>query len=183
MLYIIFLVVAVLISLILLLWQLSLLYVAVFGSPTVYANSQAIRDSLKLAKLKAGESIVDFGCGNANTLIIASREFGARGVGVEISPWCYIKAWWNVIVNGQVGRVKIVFGDFKKAEEYLKKADVVYLYLLNETLKKFESWYFKSISQKTRTVSLAFWFPSKKPLKTVSTFNLRKDTKIYLYKK
>jgi len=170
-------------GLFLILWQASLLYVAIFGSPTVYANSKAVRDSLKLAKLKEGELIVDLGCGNANSLIIAAREFGSRGVGVEISPWCYLKAWWNVLVNGQVGRVKIIFGDFKKGEKYLKKADVVYLYLLNETLEKFEDWYFESISKKTRTVSLAFWFPHSKAVKTIETFNLRKKTKIYLYKK
>jgi len=173
----------ILVSIVLLLWQSSLLYVAIFGSPTVYANSKAVRDSLKLAKLKKGELIVDLGCGNANSLIIASREFDARGVGVEISPWCYLKAWWNVAVNGQIGKVHIIFGDFKKAEKYLRKADVVYLYLLNETLKKFESWYFKSVGEKTRTVSLAFWFPHSKPIKTKETFNLRKKTKIYLYKK
>ena len=173
----------ILISLILLLWQTSLLYVALFGSPTVYANSKAVRDSLKLAKLKKDELIVDLGCGNANVLIIASRDFGARGVGVEISPWCYLKAWWNVLTNGQIGKVRIIFGDFKKAEEYLKRADVVYLYLLNETLKKLENWYFQSISRKTRTVSLAFWFPHSKPVETSDTYNLGKKTNIRLYRK
>ncbi len=176
-------IVAIIVSLMLLLWQASLFYVALFGSPTVYANSKAVRDSLKLAGLKKGELLVDLGCGNANSLIIASKEFGARGVGVEISLWCYLKAWWNVLINGQIGKVRIVFGDFKKGEKYLKNADVVYLYLLNATLAKLEGWYFKSIDKKTRTISLQFWFPNRKPTKTSETFNLNKKTKIHLYKK
>lgn len=170
-------------GLFLVLWQASLLFVAIFGAPTVYAKRKAVIDALKFSGLKKGELIVDLGCGNAGVLIIAAKEFGARGVGVEISPWCYLKAWWNVLINGQIGKINIIYGDFRKAEKYLKKADVIYLYLLNETLKKLEPWFFKSIGRKTRTVSLAFRFPNKKPIKTVNTFNLRKDTLIYYYKK
>lgn len=166
-----------------LLWQLTLLLTSIFTSPTVYANDNAIEDSLRLAGLKRGELVVDLGCGNAKSLIIASKKFGAKGVGVEISPYCYLLAKWRVFALGESRNIKIIYGDFKNAEEYLKRADVVYLYLLNATLKKIEKWFFASIAPKTRVVSLAFVFPNKKPIKSTETFNLRKFTKARLYKR
>jgi SAM-dependent methyltransferase len=170
-------------SSILLFWQGSLLFVAIFGTPTVYAFDQAMVDAFKLAKLEKGELVVDLGCGNAKSLIIAAKKFGAKGVGVEISPYCYLKSKWNVFVSGESKNVKIIFGDFKKAEKYLDKADVVYLYLLNKVLKVIEPWFFDHIDKDARVVSLSFTFDQKQPVQTCKTVNLGKDTKISLYKK
>jgi SAM-dependent methyltransferase len=166
-----------------LLWQLILLLTSIFTSPTVYANDKAIEDSLKLAGVKVGELVVDLGCGNAKSLIIAAKKFDAKGIGVEISPYCYLLARWRVFILGESRNIKIIYGDFKKAEVYLKKADVVYLYLLNATLKKIEKWFFSSIGPKTRVVSLAFVFPNKEPINSIETYNLRKNTKARIYKR
>lgn len=181
MLFEIFTVIILLFALLILFWQGSLLYVALWTAPTVYAHNQAIFDSLSLAGLKKGELVVDLGCGNARSLILAAKKFSAKGVGVEISPYCYLKAKFNVFLAGENHSIRILFGDFVKAEKYLKKADVVYLYLLNATLKKIEPWYFKSIGKKTRTVILSFGFVIHKPKKETPTFNLGKKTKAYLY--
>lgn len=163
-------------------WQLNLIVASVFGSPIVYANNNAILDAFKLANLQKDELVVDLGCGNAKSLIIAAREFGAKGVGIDLSLYCVLKSKLNVALAGQSKNVKIIWGDFKKAKIYLKKANLVYLYLLNSALKKIEPWFFKSISKKTRVVSLAFEFILHKPIKTISTINLGKKTKIRLYK-
>ena len=178
----IFLFVVLFFSLALLFWQLSLLFVSVYSVPTVYAFDRAIIDAYKLVDLKKDELVIDLGCGNAKSLIIAAKKFKAWGVGVEISPYCFLKSKWNVWRSGQSKNIKIIFGDFKKAEKYLKKADVVYLYLLNKTLAKIEDWYFKSISKKTRTVVLSFQFRKHKPAKTSKTINLNRQTQLSLYK-
>jgi SAM-dependent methyltransferase len=164
-------------------WQLNLLIVSVFGTPIVYANTLAIRDMYKLAGLKKGELVVDLGCGNAKSLIIAAREFGAKGVGVDLSLYCYLKSKFNIALAGQSKNIEIIWGDFKKSEPYLEKADVVYLYLLNSTLEKIEPWFFASISKNTRVVSLSFEFVQHEPIKIASTTNLGKKTKIRLYSK
>jgi predicted RNA methylase len=164
-------------------WQGSLLFVAIFGTPTVYAFDQAMVDAFNLAKLKQGELVVDLGCGNAKSLIIAAKKFGAKGVGVEISPYCYLKSKWNVFVSGESMNIKIIFGDFKKAEKYLEKADVVYLYLLNKVLKSIEPWFFDHVKKDARVISLSFSFVQNNPLQTCKTINLGKDTKISLYRK
>ncbi len=162
-------------------WQASLLFSSFFGAPTVYANKQAIRDAYNLSKLKKSELVLDLGCGDARSLIIAAKEFGAKGVGVEISPYCFLKSKINVMRAGQSKNIKIFFGSFQKAEKYLNKADVVYLYLLNSVLKEIENWYFNAISKKTRTVVLSFKFDKKRAVKTISTNNLGQITTIRLY--
>ena len=162
-------------------WMASMLYASMFHVPTVYASDQAITDAFKLAKLRSGEKVVDLGCGNAKSLIIAARDFGARGVGVENSPYCYLKSRCNVILSGQSGKIKIVFGDFKKVEKELKESDVVYMYLLNKVLAKIEPWYFDHIGEQTRSVILSFRFAHHSPTKIKKTRNLGRPTELRLY--
>ncbi len=164
-------------------WQISLLLSSAFWAPTVYAYSKAMEDAYELAELKKGETVIDLGCGNARSLIIAAKKYGAKGIGVEVSLYCYFKSKFNVALAGQSKNIRIVFGDLKKLGDDLKKADVVYLYLLNSVLKKIEPWFFDHISTDTRVVVLSFHFDKHKPIKSKSTYNLGKDTEVYLYKK
>lgn len=170
-------------SLLILFWQSNLLIIAILGSPIVYASNQAVIDTLKLADLKKGNLVVDLGCGNGKSLIIAAKKFGAQGVGVDLSLYCYLKSKINVFWAGESKNIKIIWGDFKKAEPFLRKSDVVYLYLLNSALKKIESWLFKSIKKNTKVVSLSFQFVDHNPVKMSKTICLNKLTNIRLYKK
>lgn len=164
-------------------WQGSLLYASIFTVPTVYANDQAILDAFKLADLKKGELLIDLGCGNAKSLILAAREHGARGIGVENSLYCYLKSRWNVYRSGHRKNIRIVFGDFRKVEKELHDCDMVYMYLLNKVLTKIEPWFFNCIGLKTRAVVLCFWFPNIKPVKQSKTFNLGKEADLRLFLK
>jgi SAM-dependent methyltransferase len=161
-------------------WQLCLIYAQVLGAPTVYANKKAIIDACNLAGLKKGQTLIDLGCGDGRSLIIAAREFGARGIGIERSPFCYLKSKLNVFLSGQKN-IKILFGDFHKFDNEIKKADLVYVYLLNSVLTKIESWLFASIDRNCKIVSLAFDFPNHQPKKIIETKNLGRTTKLRLY--
>ncbi|MEK7202073.1 MAG: hypothetical protein AAB669_00865 [Patescibacteria group bacterium] len=163
-------------------WQGSLLIATIAGSPIVYASPKAIRDCWKLAGLLPGQTVFDLGCGNARSLILASAEFGAKGVGVDRSYYGYWRAKINVWLVGRSKNIKIVRGDFSQVERQLATADVVYLYLLNETLAQIESWLFQHIGEKTVVVSLAFSFPNHQPTKTSETTNLGRKTTIRLYR-
>ncbi|MEK7535209.1 MAG: methyltransferase domain-containing protein [Patescibacteria group bacterium] len=169
-------------SVFVLFWQLSLLVATIIGSPIVYASPKAIRDGWKLAELSPGRTIIDLGCGNARSLILAAAEFGAKGIGIDRSVYSYWSSKVNVWIHGQARNVTIVQGDFHKLEEKLATSDVVYLYLLNETLAQIEPWLFQHIGTKTVVVSLAFSFPNHQPTKTCETMNLGRKTKIRLYR-
>lgn len=164
-------------------WQGSLLIATMIGSPVVYSYRGAVADAMRLAKAKEGDLVIDLGCGSARTLITAVQKFGVKGVGVDRSLYCYLRSLMNVWLSGNRNNIKIIWGDFKKAEKYLAKADIVYLYLLNTTLKQIEDWLFRSIGEKTKIVSLAFYFEKHKPIAETTTFTLGKDTKARLYAK
>ena len=176
-----FLLVLFVIALSLLFWQGSLLVATIKGSPIVYADRSAIRDCWKLAGLSSGQTVVDLGCGNARALIIAVAEFGAKGIGVDRSLYCYFRSKMNLLFSGQSQNIKIVWGDFQSLEQELAKADAVYLYLQNETLAEIEPWLFDSIAPHTKVFSLAFSCPSHKQIDEIETVNLGHKTKIRLY--
>jgi len=163
-------------------WQASLIYAQVLGAPSVYANKDAILEACKLAGLKKGQTLLDLGCGDGRSLIIASKEFGAFGIGIERSPYCYLKSKLNVYLSGQKN-IKILYGDIQKYDDEVKKADVIYVYLLNSVLAKIENWLFATIGNKTKIVSLAFKFPNYKPKEIIRVKNLRRITNLALYSK
>ena len=76
-------------TLTLLLWQISNIVSVFYGSPYVMADKKVISEALRLAKLKKGEIFYDLGCGRGDVLIEAAK-FGAKATGFEISPYYYI---------------------------------------------------------------------------------------------
>lgn len=162
-------------------WLACLIYAQLLGAPTVYSNEKAILDAFKLAGLKRGETVLDLGCGDARSLILATKKFGAKGIGIERSPYCFLKAKLNVFTAGEKENINIIFGDLNKSDQYLKQADVIYLYLLNSVLEKIEDWLFATIKKEARVVSLAFSFKKHRPKEDEETINLGRKTKVRLY--
>jgi len=162
-------------------WIISQLVSAIAGAPAVAADRKLIEAALRAAELKKDDLVVDLGCGDGRALIIATQKFEARGVGVEISPYSFIKAKFNVRRAGLSRKIKIVFGDFKKIEANLKKADLVYLYLFPGLMAKIEPWLFENIAAETRIVSLGFQFSSHKPKSIENIKTPNRTTKIYFY--
>lgn len=164
-------------------WEGSMVWAGLIGPPIVYSSYSGIRDSFKLAKLKKGETVIDLGCGNGRSLLLAAREFGAKGIGIDRSLYCVLVARFKIHLAGQSKNIQIFRKPFEKAEDEIKRADVVYLYLWPSALDKIAPWLFDSISEKTRVVSLAFVFSKHKPVAEVETMNLRMKMKVRLYRK
>lgn len=164
-------------------WLCCLIYAQALGAPTVYSNREAIISALKLAGLKKGELLVDLGCGDARSLIIAAEKYQAKGIGIERSPFCYLKSKINVYLAGQNKNIKIFFGDLKMTDHLIAQADVIYLYLLNIVLENIEDDLFANSKKGARIVSLAFVFKKHKPKKMIEVKNLGRKTKVRLYTK
>ena len=70
----------------------------VFGAPWVPTSPAVAREMLRAASVREGETVLDLGCGHGVISILAAREFGARGIGLDIHPGLIWWARWRALV-------------------------------------------------------------------------------------
>src|SRR5262245_66328221 len=54
--------------------------------PYVQTPTDVVTEMLKLAAVRPDDVVYDLGSGDGRIVIAAARDFGARGVGIEIDP-------------------------------------------------------------------------------------------------
>jgi SAM-dependent methyltransferase len=86
-----------------------------------------VRAMLELAAVGPRDVVYDLGSGDGRILITAARDFGARGVGIEIHPALVARAQTNARQEGVNGRLEFRIGDMYRAD--LAPATVVTLFL------------------------------------------------------
>jgi SAM-dependent methyltransferase len=130
----------------------------------VPTNDEVVRGMLKLAGVTKDDVVYDLGCGDGRIPVIAARDFGARGVGIDIDPQRVAEANANVKQAGVGNRVQIRQDDLFQAD--IKEATVVTLYLLQTLNMKLRPKLLADLRPGTRIVSHAFdmgdeWKPEK----------------------
>ena len=134
-----------------------------FIAPFVPSPTSVVEYMLKLADLKADEVLFDMGSGDGRTVIMAAKNFGARGVGIELREDLAKKAMSNIHENGLDDSVTIVNGDMFNVN--LTAADVVYLYLTTSANEKVRSKLDTDLKKGARVVSHDYeiigWHPVK----------------------
>lgn len=104
---------------------LSLLRAAFSFAPWVPSRAADVRAGLELAELRAGETLYDLGCGDGRVVVLATRVFGARAVGVELSRALWVVCQLRRLRPANRGS-RFVRGDLFDLP--LGEADVVYCY-------------------------------------------------------
>jgi SAM-dependent methyltransferase len=147
--------------------------VAVGGSPTahqatgqtplrrpdvIFVESQtAVVDAmLAMAKVTRKDVVYDLGCGNGKIVIAAARQYGARGVGIDIDPARIIEANAAAKTAGVTGRVTFVLGDILSPDTRIGDATVVTLFLLPSLNQKLRPKLLTELKPGTRVVSNSF---------------------------
>ena len=126
---------------------------------------QAVVDRmLSIAQVKKGDVLYDLGSGDGRIVITAARQYGARGVGIDLDPERIREARANATKAGVDGQVRFIAGDLFKTD--LSDANVVTLYLLNSVNRDLRPQLWKQLKVGTRVVSHAFdmgqeWPPEK----------------------
>jgi len=85
------------------------------------AQQQKFEHICRKLQLKAGESLVDIGCGWGGMLIYAAKHYGVRGVGCSLSKQQVEYATDLVKREGLSDKVSIVFEDYRKLEGQFDK--------------------------------------------------------------
>ncbi len=147
--------------------------------PYVPTPLEVIREMLKVAELKPGETLLDPGCGDGRVLVIAAKEFGARAIGIEIRRDLLEKAIKNIIENEVEDRVLIIQGSFYEIR--FPPVDVVFLYLLTSVNERLRPKMEKELKPGTRVVSHDFEVTGWTPLKVLQVKNSGRSHRVYYY--
>jgi len=141
-------------------------------APWWRTSKKVARAQCKLAKVKKGDTIYDLGSGDGTALMIASKEFGAKGVGIEIDPFRY---WISKILlktNGVSDKIKVLRKNF--FSQNLKNADVIFVYLVPKALERLLPKFKQELKKGTRIIS--YRYEINLPLKSYD-----KENEIRLY--
>lgn len=143
-------------------------------APWWRTNKKTARAMCRLAKVGKDDIVFDLGCGTGTALRVAAKEFGAKGVGIEIDPLRYFISTLSLRCN-RVSRnkVKIIKNNFFNVN--ISDATVVFVYLVPKALERLKPKFLKELKPGTLLVSFRY----KISLPFVS---YDKENDIYLYK-
>jgi SAM-dependent methyltransferase len=145
------------------------LWVSVYAQPKlkkpdveyVPTPHKVVAEMLRLVDVKKTDVVYDLGCGDGRVVITAAKDYGTRGVGVDIDPTRIKESRANARRAGVVNRVKFLQQDLFETD--IREATVVTLYLLPELNRKLRPKLLSDLRPGTRVVSHDFdmgdWHP------------------------
>jgi predicted RNA methylase len=124
---------------------------------------RVVEEMLRLAEVHKGDVVYDLGCGDGRIVIAAARQFGARGVGIDIDPQRIKESRENARKAGVLGRVQFRNEDLFEAN--IQEATVVTLFLWGSVNLKLRPKLLRELKPGTRVVShhwdMEDWAPEK----------------------
>jgi SAM-dependent methyltransferase len=129
--------------------------------PYVPTPNPVVDGMLKLAGVTAADTVYDLGCGDGRIVISAAKDYGAKGVGIDINPERIQEARDNAKKANVEDKVRFEENDLFKAD--ITKASVVTLYLLPDVNQRLRPKLLKDLKPGSRIVSHSFDMGDWKP--------------------
>jgi trans-aconitate methyltransferase len=146
--------------------------------PYVPTHERVVAEMLKVAKVGKNDVLYDLGSGDGRIPITAAKQFGTRGVGVDIDPARVIEARANAVKAGVADKVKFMQQDLFETD--IKEATVVTLYLLPDVNLRLRPKLLAELKPGTRVVSHNYDMGDWKPLQTI-TVKVPEEHTIYYW--
>ncbi len=129
----------------------------------VPTSELTVNAMLKLAGVDPTDVVYDLGSGDGRIVISAAKNFGAKGVGIDIDPQRIKEANANAEKAGVTDKVEFIQGDLFESD--FSEATVVTLYLLSRLNERLKPMLLEQLKPGTKVVSHAFsmgdWEPEK----------------------
>ena len=137
--------------------------------PYVPTPQIVVDEMLKLAKVAAGDHVIDLGSGDGRMIITAARNFKASGLGVDIDAKLVDLANKQAKAGGVADRVRFVEQDMFKAD--IGPATVVTLYVMPDFMEKLRPKLLSELKPGARIVAHDYyingWYPDQRLTLTV----------------
>ena len=132
-------------------------------APYVPTPPEVVERMLTLAGVNKSDVVIDLGCGDGRIPIAAAKNYGARGIGVDIDPQRIAEANANAKAAGVEHLVSFKLQDAMTTD--VSGASVVTLYLLSASNLKLRPILTKQLKPGARIVAHSFgmgdWTPEK----------------------
>ena len=142
-------------------------------------SPDVVQVMFRLANVKAGEVVYDLGCGDGRIVITAVREFGARGVCVDIDPQRIAQSRENARAAGVTENIRFLNQDLFETD--VSDASVVMLFLSPELNLKLRPKLLRELNPGARIVSHWHDMGDWKPQKAVRVRSGSRERSIYLW--
>ncbi len=142
-------------------------------APWWRTNKKTARAVCRLVGISSKDIVYELGSGDGTFLAVAAKEFGAKGVGIEIDPLRFIVSTFMIHIIGVQDKVKIIKNNFFNVN--ISTASVIFVYLVPKALERLRPKFLKEL----RDGALLASFKYKINLPLV-TYDKKND--IYLYK-
>jgi ribosomal protein L11 methylase PrmA len=148
-------------------------------APYVPSPPDVVDRMLALAGVTKADVVYDLGCGDGRIPIAAAKQYGARGVGLDIDPRRIEEARANAKAAGVEHLVEFRLQDVMTAD--VSPATVVTLYLLSSSNAKLRPILQKQLRPGARIVSHAFSMGAEWPADKIDQFTTVRGDEITLY--
>lgn len=129
------------------------------GAPYVRSSKKTQDVMFSFAEIKPANAVHDLGCGDG-TVVRRAAKLGANAMGIEASLPTFLVAWlWCAPFRG----AHIRFGDLWEGD--YRNADVVFCYLLVDSMQRFEREIWPTLKPGCRVVSNSFRMKGLTPTK------------------
>ncbi|MEW6672250.1 MAG: methyltransferase domain-containing protein [Thermodesulfobacteriota bacterium] len=155
----------------------SLISLIMSGAPFIATSKSLTRKIVSLADILPGEVVYDLGCGDGRFLIEANKTYGARAVGIEISPpvcgLAMLTAW--------ISRADVVIrcASFRACD--FSDADVIFCYLVPDQMAVLKE-KFKELKKGCRILSRRFEIPGWEPQQHLTIGKRFGSEPIFIYR-
>ena len=133
------------------------------GVPFVPTPREKVSMMLSLAEVKPGEVVYDLGSGDGRVVKIASGDFGARAIGIELSPLLVLWSRLSIMTSGLRSQARVIQGNLFKQD--LSQSDLVTMFLMPKVIEGLKDKLEGELKPGARVVSYAFpvegWEPHK----------------------
>jgi SAM-dependent methyltransferase len=147
--------------------------------PYVQTPYEVVDEMLRLAVVGPSDVVYDLGSGDGRVVIAAARDFGARGVGVEIDPKLVAESTESARRAGVADRVTFRTGDLFQTD--LTPATVVTLYLSPELNLRLRPKLLRELRPGARIVSHDFDMGDWPPVQTLRVQVRERSSLLYLW--
>jgi len=130
-------------------------------APLVTTPEEVVERMLALAGTRAGDFVMDLGSGDGRIVIAAAKQFGARGLGVEIDRKLVEASRENARRAGVAAHVEFVERDVLRTD--LSRATVVTVYLLPSLIDRLQPKFLGELRPGARIVMHGFVMKGWKP--------------------